>query len=283
MSPTEMTSQGNYPDEEFGICKIDSWLKPFATAIKRRHESYKKWEKEINQNEGGFAKFSRGYERFGLNVQQNGDIVYREWAPNAKTASLIGEFNDWDRSKHPMKKDSFGVWEVHIPAKNSTPAIPHNTKVKISMTTPEGERIDRLPAWIKRVTQDLNVSPAYDAVFWNPPQKYVWKNNSPQKPTSLRIYEAHVGISTTEGRVGTYDEFTNNVLKRIKDLGYNAIQLMAIMEHAYYASFGYQVTSFFAISSRYGKQTRVNKIYISILLILMGSLDRYTRGIEATR
>jgi 1,4-alpha-glucan branching enzyme len=62
-----------------------------------------------------------------------------------------------------------------------------------------------------------------------------------------------VGISSPEGRVGTYDEFTDNVLKRIKDLGYNAIQLMAIMEHAYYASFGYQVTSFFAVSSRYGK------------------------------
>ncbi|PKY44876.1 hypothetical protein RhiirA4_342154 [Rhizophagus irregularis] len=60
--------------------------------------------------------------------------------------------------KHPMKKDSFGVWEVHIPAKNGTPTIPHNIKIKISMTTSEGERIDHLPAWIKRVTQDLNVS-----------------------------------------------------------------------------------------------------------------------------
>src|SRR5579862_5790676 len=61
-----------------------------------------------------------------------------------------------------------------------------------------------------------------------------------------------VGISTTEYRVGTYPEFTKNVLPRIKHLGYNVIQLMAIMEHAYYASFGYQVTSFFAASSRYG-------------------------------
>uniref|UniRef100_A0A1D1Y9U8 1,4-alpha-glucan branching enzyme n=1 Tax=Anthurium amnicola TaxID=1678845 RepID=A0A1D1Y9U8_9ARAE len=252
MSPTEMTSQESYLNEEPGICKIDPWLKPFAPVIKRRFESFKKWEKEINKNEGGIDKFSRGYERFGFNVQPNGDIIYREWAPNVVAASLIGEFNDWDRSKHPMKKDCFGVWEVYIPAKNDMPAIPHNTKLKISMTTPKGERIDRLPAWIKRVTQDLKVSPAYDAVFWNPLQKYAWKNDFPKKPTSLRIYEAHVGISTAEGRVGTYDEFTDNVLKRIKYLGYNAIQLMAIMEHAYYASFGYQVTSFFAVSSRYG-------------------------------
>jgi len=66
------------------------------------------------------------------------------------------------------------------------------------------------------------------------------------------VYEAHVGISTPEFRVGQYKEFTQNVLPRIKELGYNTIQMMAVMEHAYYASFGYQITSFFCASSRYG-------------------------------
>ncbi len=103
------------------------------------------------------------------------------------------------------------------------------------MILPNGTRIERLPAWIKRVTQDLSVSPVYDARFWNPPQKYVFNNPRPPKPTNIRIYEAHVGISTTEQRVGTYKEFTQNVLPRIKNLGYNVIQLMAVMEHAYYA------------------------------------------------
>lgn len=105
------------------------------------------------------------------------------------------------------------------------------------MTIPGGERIERLPAWIKRVTQDLNVSPIYDARFWNPPaeQRYQRKHPRPPKPQNPRIYEAHVGISTAEGRVGQYKEFTQNVLPRIRDLGYNTIQLMAIQEHAYYA------------------------------------------------
>jgi 1,4-alpha-glucan branching enzyme len=122
------------------------------------------------------------------------------------------------------------------------------------MVLPSGERIDRIPAWIKRVVQDLSVSPIYEAVFWNPPQseKYQFKNPRPQKPLSARIYEAHVGISSPELRVTTYKEFTRDTLPRIKYLGYNVIQLMAIMEHAYYASFGYQVNSFFAASSRYG-------------------------------
>lgn len=66
------------------------------------------------------------------------------------------------------------------------------------------------------------------------------------------MYEAHVGISSPELRVTTYKEFTKTMLPRIKELDYNVIQLMAVMEHAYYASFGYQVNNFFAASSRYG-------------------------------
>lgn len=102
---------------------------------------------------------------------------------------------------------------------------------------PSGERIERLPAWITRVTQDLSVSPVYDAHFWNPPVevKYNFKHPHPPQPSGVRIYEAHVGISSTEGRVGTYEEFTRDMLPRIHKLGYNVIQLMATMEHAYYA------------------------------------------------
>ena len=122
------------------------------------------------------------------------------------------------------------------------------------MIIPSGERIERIPAWITRVTQDITVSPIYDGNFWNPPkdERYVFKNHRPRKPQSARIYEAHVGISSPELRITTYKEFTHNVLPRIHRLGYNSIQLMAIMEHAYYASFGYQVNSFFAASSRFG-------------------------------
>lgn len=117
-----------------------------------------------------------------------------------------------------------------------------------------GERIERIPPWITRVTQDLAVSPVYDGIFWNLPsnQRYVFKHPRPSKPESVRIYEAHVGISSPELRITTYKEFTRNLIPHIHRLGYNVIQLMAIMEHAYYASFGYQVNSFFASSSRFG-------------------------------
>ncbi|PAV21148.1 glycoside hydrolase family 13 [Pyrrhoderma noxium] len=245
------------------VLERDPWLEPFLPAIAQRHGRFSQWRDTINQYEGGYDTFSKGYEKFGFNVDKDGSIIYREWAPNANEAALIGDFNNWDRSSHPMTKDSFGIWEIKVPPKSTgEPAIPHDSKLKISMVLPSGERIERLPAWIKRVTQDLSVSPVYDARFWNPPtsEKYVFKNKRPAKPHSAKIYEAHVGISTSEGRVGTYKEFTRDILKRIKDLGYNTIQLMAIMEHAYYASFGYQVTSFFAASSRYGTPEELKEL-----------------------
>ncbi|KAI0053745.1 glycoside hydrolase family 13 protein [Auriscalpium vulgare] len=171
--------------------------------------------------------------------------------------------DDWNRASHPMKKNEFGVWEIVIPPQSpGVPAIPHDSKLKISMILPSRERIERIPAWIRRVTQDLSKSPVYDARFWNPPKEsqYVFKNKSPPKPKSVRIYEAHVGIASAEPKVATYTEFTANVLPRIHALGYNTIQLMAIMEHAYYASFGYQVTSFFAASSRYGTPDELKEL-----------------------
>ncbi|KAI0137177.1 family 13 glycoside hydrolase [Xylariales sp. AK1849] len=248
------STAGGVPNDGTGVIQLDPWLSPFRDALKRRYTKAQGWIKTINDTEGGIAKFSQGTEKFGLNVDKGNNIVYREWAPNATEAYLIGDFNGWNRGSHPMKKDDFGVWEITIHADNGQPAIPHNSKIKISMTTPTGERIDRLPAWIKYVTQDLSVSPAYDARFWNPPasERYAFKHARPKKPLSARVYEAHVGISSPELRVTSYKEFTKNMLPRIKDLGYNVIQLMAIMEHAYYASFGYQVNNFFAASSRYG-------------------------------
>ncbi|KAN0126701.1 glycoside hydrolase [Russula decolorans] len=241
--------------DEKTILELDSWLEPFLPAIAHRHQAFTKWKNIIQEHEGGYDAFTKGHLNFGLNVKEDASIVYREWAPNATEAVLIGDFNEWNRTSHPMKKNQYGVWEITLPPKSpGVCAIPHDSMLKISMILPNGERIERLPAWIKRVTQNLAVSPIYDARFWNPPpeSQYVFKNKAPPKPSSLRIYEAHVGIASPEPKVATYKEFTTNILPRIRDLGYNSIQLMAIMEHAYYASFGYQVTSFFAASSRYG-------------------------------
>lgn len=237
-----------------GVVKLDPYLAPFARDIARRYAITQDWIKRLKEDEGGLLAFAEGFKEYGFQVDPvTNAVTYREWAPNAIGASLVGEFNGWDRGKHKMKGDGFGVWQVTVPANSDgSLGIPHGSKVKIVIKVPGGDVIERLPAWSKRVVQDMKVSPTYEALFWHPPKPYVWKNKSPPKPKAVKVYEAHVGISSPEGRVGTYKEFTQNVLPRISKLGYNTIQLMAIMEHAYYASFGYQVTSFFAASSRYG-------------------------------
>ena len=104
--------------------------------------------------------------------------------------------------------------------------------LQVSFTKPDGTTVDRLPPWIQRVTQDLSVSPIYDARFWNPPksEQYTFKNQRPcpveiTPEGGLKIYEAHVGISTPEPKVGSYKEFEETMLPRIKELGYNCIQM----------------------------------------------------------
>ncbi|ODO09900.1 1,4-alpha-glucan-branching enzyme [Cryptococcus amylolentus CBS 6273] len=244
------------PADGTGVVTLDPWLEPFSNSLKERYAAYQKQRSVIDKHEGGLAKFSEGYKTMGFQVDAEGGVRYREWAPNALEARLIGDFNQWSHTANPMTKDTFGVFECYVPP--ITPgvcAIPHDSMVKISMTVPGGTSIDRIPTWLTRVTQDLNISPIYDGRFWNPPQNETYQfkyGHSQQSVDGLKIYEAHVGISSPNMRVTTYKEFETDVLPRIKELGYNCIQMMAIMEHAYYASFGYQVSNFFAASSRYG-------------------------------
>lgn len=178
---------------------------------------------EINKYQNGIQEFTLGYKKFGFNIVKD-EVIYREWAPNAKEANLIGDFNQWDRSSHSMIVDNYGVWELKIPFKNGICPIAHGSKVKISMVLKDGSRVERIPAWIRRATQNLSESPIYNGIFWNPPEKYVFKYPIPVKPKTLKIYESHVGIASPEKKVATYQNFTDNILPRIAYLGYNAIQ-----------------------------------------------------------
>eukprot|EP01114_Cavostelium_apophysatum_P006914 TRINITY_DN1849_c0_g1_i1.p1 TRINITY_DN1849_c0_g1~~TRINITY_DN1849_c0_g1_i1.p1 ORF type:complete len:769 (+),score=190.37 TRINITY_DN1849_c0_g1_i1:110-2416(+) len=236
----------------------DPWLEPCAQALRDRYSRYLYKKKMIEDNEGGLDKFSQGYKKMGFNRTEGG-IMYREWAPNARQAFLMGDFNGWDRRSHEMKKDEYGVFSLFLPDQNGKPAISHKTKVKIAMFTMAGEWIERIPAWIKVVWQEKgNVH--FDGVYWEPEEPYRWRTTSPKTPQDLRIYECHIGMSSQEAKINTYIEFSRDLLPYIKEMGYNAIQIMAIMEHAYYASFGYQVSSFFAVSSRFGTPDELKEL-----------------------
>ncbi|KAG0137770.1 glycoside hydrolase superfamily [Tuber indicum] len=220
-APAKMVAKsnahGSIPTDGTG----DDFRHPFPKA--------NEWIQKLNNHDGGLKEFSKGYEMFGINFARKRTTTNVEWAPNAVNAGFIGDLNCWYRQSHPMKNNAFGVWEITLPPVNGKPAIPHNTKVKIDFEPPSGGGVDSLPAWIKRVTQDLSLSPVYDAVFWNPEKEYILKSPRPGEPKSARVHEAHVAISTTEYRVGTHTEFTANVIPRINKLGYIVIQLVTVL------------------------------------------------------
>jgi hypothetical protein len=81
------------PPDGTGVIQLDPYLEPFRDALRHRFGLVESWIKKINENEGGLDKFSKGYEKFGFNVNANGDITYREWAPNAVRAYLVGDFS----------------------------------------------------------------------------------------------------------------------------------------------------------------------------------------------
>ncbi|WOL17268.1 hypothetical protein Cni_G26057 [Canna indica] len=241
-------------DVRLGIFDVDPSLEKFKDHFNYRLKKFEETKSLIEKFEGSLEEFSQGYMKFGFNREQDG-IVYREWAPAAQEAQLIGDFNGWDGSNHRMERNEFGVWSIKIRDSGGNPSIPHNSRVKFRFKHGNGIWVDRIPAWIRYATVDpTRFAAPYDGVHWDPPpsERYVFKYPRPPKPEAPRIYEAHVGMSDSEQCVSTYREFADNVLPRIRANNYNTIQLMAVMEHSYYASFGYHVTNFFAGSSRSG-------------------------------
>ena len=236
------------------LLQRDPYLKPHEREIRRRYGNFEDMLKRMAQVEGGILKMAQGHDFFGCHVEPDQTFVMRQWVPGAQEMWLMGDFNNWNRYQHPFQKLEFGRWEIKFPpSKEGQCFVPHMSKLKLVIKCQAtGEVVDRLDPWATYVLP--TPEHVYNHHFWNPSQDQVYqmKNPKPQRPESLKVYECHVGISSVEGKVNNYKDFAQNVLPRIKNLGYNAIQIMAVMEHAYYASFGYQVTSFFAASSRYG-------------------------------
>ena len=224
------------------ILDYDPYLEPFKEDLSLRLFEFARTKKRLLGTDGSLVDFANGYKYFGFQ-QESKHWTFREWAPNAKRAWLVGDFNNWENN-FELKQAYGGTWEISIPG-----MLPVGSKVKVKLLLPSGETVYRVPSYIMFAIP--NERHELDGVIVQP--KYDWKNKAPQLKEAPLIYEAHIGISTEEYKINSYKEFTRDVLPRIKKAGYNTIQLMAIMEHPLYASFGYQVSNFFAISSRFGQ------------------------------
>ncbi len=227
------------------ITKIDSKLKPFETDLQMRMDRLQETKQKLLNDGRTLADFANGHLFYGLHQTQDG-WYYREWAPAAQSMYLTGDFCNWERYAYPMEKKDGGVFELFLPGED---ALQEGQRV-MAVVVHDGREMDRIPLYATRVVQDPATTGWSAAVHIM--KKFPWTDQGFKPEKNLFIYECHIGMAQEEGKVGSYSEFRWNVLPRIKALGYNTIQIMAIMEHPYYASFGYQVTNFFAASSRFG-------------------------------
>ncbi len=246
--PSDAPKRAKRQPKVLPILKNDPWLEPFADAINGRHQDVINVEKRLTSQSGSLAEFANAHRYFGLHRQADGSWVFREWAPNATSITLVGDFSNWQiQDAYALKRIDNGVWE----GKFAADAISHGQIYKMYVVW-DGGYGERIPAYATRVVQDENTK-LFSAQVWEPEEAYQWKVDDFVPETKpLLIYECHIGMAQEREGVGTYDEFRENVLPRIVRDGYNAIQIMAIQEHPYYGSFGYHVSSFFAASSRFG-------------------------------
>jgi len=324
----------------------DPWLAPQRAAVAERARQVRGLMTEMDEasDAEGLGTFgldgqSRGHEFFGLTRGSDASgregWWFRDWAPGAVGASLVGDLNGWDTTRHVCERDGMGVWSVFVAdAADGSPGIAHGSAYKVSLLLPADapagggdaigheeagrlglgcdgaslRRVWRLPPWARACRMD-GTSTHLEALHWAPAEgeEYRWRHGrvrwadavcwpgehhtpglgrvgpaaageaappaaaaaaaAPFKPEpaalpsggggghasrGLRIYECHAGLAGDEPRVHTYAELAADVLPRVAALGYNAVQLMGVVEHAYYASFGYLVNAFSAPAGRSG-------------------------------
>lgn len=224
----------------------DSWLKPYQEIIIRRSNNIK-WRKDSLAGRGGRLYDSINNHLYYMLHNDGKDWLFREYAPNATKVYLIGDFNGWKISQeYALQPLGNGNWELKVPLDR----VHHGDLYKWYIEWPGGAG-ERIPTYANRCVQDDHTK-IFSAQVWSPATPYKWKRKWGPKVTNPFIYETHIGMATEREGVGTFEEFRLNVLPHIAELGYNVIQIMALQEHPYYGSFGYQVANFFALSSRFG-------------------------------
>ena len=254
------------------ILQIDKNLLNYRDDIDLRVNNLNRKLSQLLAPGQSLADFANGHRYFGFHQTEEG-WFYREWAPSAQELFLTGDFCGWDRYRYPMTRKENGVFELFLPGRD---ALQNGQRVR-AIVIHDGRELERIPLYAQFVVQD-QATIQWDAMIHVPEAPFRWTDAGFRPEKTLYIYECHIGMAQEEPKIGTYIEFRDKILPRIKDLGYNTVQIMAIMEHPYYASFGYQVTNLFAASSRFGTPEELkslidtaHKMGIAVLLDVVHS------------
>ena len=251
----------------YRILDLNPQLEPFAGDIDLRMHLYRSAKKRILSEGQSLNDFANAHMYFGFH-HVDGGWYYREWAPSAYQLYLEGDFNGWNQTSHPLTNLGNGSWELYLPGDN---ALWDGCKVK-TVVDANLTRTEHIPLYARRVVQNKQTI-TFECEVVDDRKTFPWTDKDFVGEDELYIYEAHVGMAQEEGKVSSYREFADYILPRIHKAGYNTVQLMAIMEHPYYGSFGYQVSNFFAASSWFGKPEElkylVNKAHAMGIRVLL--------------
>ncbi len=260
---------------DYKIIRNHPELAPYEGDIDLRMKRY--WGKrgQILQGQKSLKDFANAHKYFGFH-KVDGGWVYREWAPAADKLYLTGDFNNWQWLDNPMDKLENGVWEITLPDD-----VLHKGSKVITVVENNDRRTQHLPLYTRRALQDWK-NGSWCCEVWDDEEEYPWTDADFKCDEAPFIYETHVGMSSEEYKISTYTEFADNILDHIKDGGYNTVQLMAVMAHPHYGSFGYQVSNFYAASSRFGTPDElkylVNKAHSMGIRVLLDVVHSHAVG-----
>lgn len=196
------------------------------------------------------------YEKLGANpttIDGVDGVLFGVWAPNARRVSVIGEFNNWDGRRNPMRLlENSGIWEIFIPG------LKDNDRYKFEIKTSNGEVIQKSDPYGKFAElRPSTTSLVFDInnYEWEDGNWYEIRKNQDKYNIPMNIYEVHMGSWKRDpetGRFLSYVELADTLIPYLKEMGYTHIEMLPIEEHPFDGSWGYQVTGYYAPTSRYG-------------------------------
>ncbi|MBV9766396.1 MAG: 1,4-alpha-glucan branching protein GlgB [Acidobacteriaceae bacterium] len=196
-----------------------------------------------------------GYNSFGAHpVTMDGvkGTRFAVWAPNAIVVSVVGNFNDWDTRRNPMRARTGGVWEIFIPEVG--PGTPYKYAVKSRFKGYSQMKADPYGFSMETPPKSASVVTEMDVYEWRDQQWMDQRGTTKWLDSAISIYEVHLGswLRGEQHEPLTYRQLASKLVAYVKRMGYTHIELMPIAEHPYAPSWGYQVTGYFAPTSRYG-------------------------------
>ncbi|MGN1037992.1 MAG: alpha-amylase family glycosyl hydrolase, partial [Mailhella sp.] len=237
----------------------DTELSDYRSFLKERRQRFRMEMARLCRGYGSLYAYAGLHEELGLHkVSEREGGLWRidEYMPNAARVWLATNRIGFERlPEYELVHRGGGFWRLYLPEE----ALSHGDYYELHVAGKSGSGVvRRVPAFAGWVEQHKDNPDLWCARVWAPEQPYVFKHAAPTRSRFPRIYEAHIGMSQdarehTPGSIGSYDAFIRSMLPRIKAGGYTAVQLMGVPEHPLYKSFGYQVSSYFAPSSRYGE------------------------------